>query len=132
MTRKKNTASHSILRILRPIFLIIAAITAGIWVFHQKAPQADGNTYMSSEVQLTADKAIALLRAPTEESQLFIRNVFELARRGTIPEKILLSAFNYAMTKNEYRHKYFEQGIITMAGKLGYDIPYLIRNMQED
>lgn len=76
-------------------------------------------------VDLTAAKVKALLRCPTPDSRQFVDDAFKLVQQGKIPEKFLLSAFNYAYNKPKNQWWYFEWLLDRQCREVGIDLAKL-------
>ena len=85
------------------------------------------------EFQLTADKAKALLRCPTDESKAFVDDCFTLVNLGKIPQSAVLSSFQYAMrqAKENQRWYYFQKSMEVWAQNLKIDLNVLRASLKQ-
>lgn len=85
-------------------------------------PQCETSASAQEYIQLSAEQMKSALRCPTEESQKFIDDCFQLVALGKVPESLVLSAFQYAMGKQKNRWVYFEKSLEVRCSRLGIDI----------
>ena len=90
---------------------------------------AENTASAQTEIQLTAAKAKALLRCPNDESKQFVDDCFELVQLGSLPEKVVLSAFQNAMDREKYQWYYFQVIVQTTTEKLKIDLDALRKDL---
>ena len=89
-----------------------------------------GTAAAQTVTELTAAKVKAILRCPTDESQLFVDDAFELVRLGKVPEQLLLYSFNSARKRPKHQWFYFQTILDMQCEKIGLDLAALRKNLR--
>ena len=112
-------------KINRRQFFTRISLGAGALLFVQNSVSAQ--KYM----MLTSQQAQAALRCPNENAREFVDDCFTLVNRGRLPEIILISAFQYAISKPQNQWYYFEQNITLRSEKIGINLAKEISNLKK-
>ena len=106
-------------RIGRRSFIARAFATLAFGAFALDAARASSGT-------LDADKLKAELRATTCAQAKFIDDVVDKVKKGYVPEKLLYTAYRYAMKKEVGRRVfYFRLCLVELAKRAGLKVKFL-------